>query len=223
MNEAALALAAGGVGALFWVHARDRRRAIARRQSVFDQCRGLLSDAEKCSDGRGYPELHGRHLGQPVELALINDTVQLRKLPILWLSVTRWTALPHWPGAMSVMIRPTNTEYYSAHSSLADGLATPPGWDNDAVIRCDDRARLAPYLDRLTPHVDEFLSDGRGKNLLITPRGIRLIWRVEESQRGHYLAMRQPMYENEILERDQAERLLRISHALARDLGKDIH
>ncbi|SFT93777.1 hypothetical protein [Sedimentitalea nanhaiensis] len=223
MNEAALAVAAGGVGALFWAHNRDRRRAIARRQSVFDNCRGLLKDAEKCGDGRGYPELHGQHHEHPVQLALINDTVQLRKLPILWVSVTLQRPLPHWPGALDIMIRPTNTEYYSPHSSLADGLPTPEGWDADAVIRCEDRVRLAPHLDRLTPHVCEFLSDGRGKNMLITPRGVRLIWRVEESRRGHYLAMRQPLYENEQLDRGQMQRLLDIAHGLASDLGKEIH
>ncbi|MFD2739484.1 hypothetical protein ACFSUD_07895 [Sulfitobacter aestuarii] len=220
MMAAALTLAAGGIGTLGWIHHRDRRRASARRRSVFDDCRGLLDDAELKIDAQSYPELTGRFDEHSARLKLISDTVQLRKLPVLWLAVTLEERLP-WTGTFDLMIRPSNTEFYSPHWNLAESIRTPDSWEPDAVIRSDDRAAMIRRMPGLAPHVAEFLEDGRGKELLITPRGVRLVWRVAESERGHYLAIRQPLYDQERLQRPDVERLLRLARGLVEHIRKD--
>jgi len=218
MSVGLIAAAAGGVGALGWIHFRDLRRAKNRRRSVFDDCRGLLEDGELCHDGSTYPELSGRYAGFPVKLSLVADTVQLRKLPVLWLLVTieRPVAVP---GVFDMMIRPSNTEYYSPHGSLTETITNPPGWHEDAVIRTNNSDAVKPLLDRLHPHVESFLEDERGKEVLLTPKGIRLVWRVDESQRGHYLALRQPMFEQDSIPRNEVEKLLVRALNLADDMN----
>ncbi|MFP7671896.1 hypothetical protein ACG74X_00930 [Marivita sp. S0852] len=220
MNEAALVLAAGGgAGALFWLHNRDKRQAKARRLSVFDNCKGVLDQAEMVHSGRSYPDLVGQFGGGPAELKLISDTVQLRKLPILWLSVTLERQLPI-PAVFDMMIRPANTEFFSPHGSFRETVATPPDWHEHAVIRTDDPTGVYPFLDLLAPHVADLVSDDRGKELLVTPRGIRLIWRVSESVRGHYLLTRQPQYEQDQLVRSDVQRLLDLACAIEHDIRK---
>lgn len=219
MSAGVLALAAGGIGALGWMHNRDLRRAKLRRRSVFDDCRGILEDAELSHVGDGYPELHGRYAGFPTELSLISDTIQLRKLPVLWLLVTVHRPLAV-PGVFDMMIRPSNAEYYSPHGSLTETLVNQPGWHEHAVIRSDNAAAIRPLLPRLQPHIESFLADERGKEVLVTPKGIRLVWRVDESQRGHYLALRQPLFEKDRVPRNEVEALLSKAALLADDIER---
>lgn len=214
-----LAVAAAGSAALGWMYRRDRRCEIARRRSLFDECRGLLDGAELCQDGADYPSLAGRHEGFPVKLRLLADTIQLRKLPVLWLVATIRRPL-RVAGAFDMMIRPDNTEYYSPHERLRTVLPAPSRWPEDAVVRCDRADVIAPLLDSLTPHVEAFTGDGRGKELFFSPRGVRLVYRVDESQRGHYLATRQPLFQRDRLERVIVESVIARGFSLAADLNR---
>ncbi|WP_206456290.1 hypothetical protein [Aurantimonas marina] len=213
-------MAAAGSAALGWMYHRDRTRMIAHRRSVFEACRGLLDDAELSQDGADYPRLAGCRNGVPVELRLLADTIQLRKLPVLWLLVTIQQPVKV-AGVFDMMIRPDNSEYYSPHDRLRTVLPTPVGWPDDAVVRCDRPEAVAPLLDHLTPHVCAFTGEGRGKELFVAPRGLRLAYRVDESRRGHYLATRQPLFDNDRLDRDMVESVIARGFALAADLNRE--
>lgn len=201
MNGAALiALAAVGIALLGWIYLRDLRRTRQRRRSVFENCRGLLEDAVLTRQGMDYPVLSGQRDGAQVELRLLPDTIQLRKLPVLWLLVTvrRNVAVR---GAFDMLLRPSNTEYYSSHDKLPEVIPTPGDWPEDAVIRTDQPDAITPLIARLHPHVKALTADGRCKEIFFSPRGLRLVYRIDESQRGHYLVTRQPLFENEVLDR----------------------
>ncbi len=213
----AAAFAVAGTAALGWFYRRDHRRAQARRHGFFDDCRGLLDQAELAQDAIDYPSLSGYYQGHSVELRALADTIQLRKLPVLWLLVTI-----HRPiavhGMLDVMIRPDNTEYYSHHNNLRDWHATPPDWPQEAVIRTDDRATTASLIPPLTPYVARFTSGQRGKEIFLSPKGIRLVYRLDESQRGHYLLIRQPLFDCATLERGIAQELLQLGFDIAHSL-----
>jgi len=220
IGAGAFAAAAAGSAALGWMYHRDRTRVIAHRRSVFEECRGLLDDAELSQDGADYPRLTGRRDEVPVELRLLADTIQLRKLPVLWLLVTIRHPLKI-AGVFDMLIRPDNSEYYSPHDRLRTVLPAPPDWPADAVVRCDRPDAVAPLLDRLTPHVRAFTEEGRGKELFLAPRGLRLVYRVDESRRGHYLATRQPLFDNDRLARATVEDLIARGFALAADMSRE--
>lgn len=171
MTGAAFAVAAAASAGLGWMYRRDRRQAAAGRRAAFDDCRGLLEGAELLQDGPDYPALTGRRGGYPVELRLLADTIQLRKLPVLWLIATIRRPLKAG-GVFDVMVRPDNTEYYSAHDRLRHVLRTPSDWPEQAVARCERPEIIAPLMDLLGEHVRGFFADGRGKELFLAPRGL---------------------------------------------------
>jgi len=218
MTVEVLALAAGGIAGLGFMFARDFRREKSRRKSVFENCRGLLEQAELRQDGADFPVLSGSRGGWRVELHPLADTIQLRKLPVLWLLVTVYRPLPVG-GVFDMMVRPANTEFYSPHGKLPQVMPTPAGWPEDAVLRSDRPEAFTPLVDRMDPHVAEFTADGRTKEILISPKGLRLVWRLDESQRGHYLVTRQPLFEAARVPRDLIDCLLDRVIALGDDLA----
>jgi len=212
-----LVVAAVAGAALVWMYRQDLRRASARRRSAFEQCRGLLDDAVLTQDGQDYPTLAGYRDGVQVELRLLADTIQLRKLPVLWLLVTLRRPV-RVEGAFDMMLRPDNSEYYSAHDRLRQVVPTPRDWPEEAVLRTDTPGMTSALIARLDSHVRAFAANGRGKELFLSPKGIRLVYRIDESQRGHYLVTRQPLFEHDRLERATAAMLIDRAFAIARDL-----
>lgn len=218
MTMDVIALAAGGVAGLGFMFARDFRREKSRRRSIFDNCRGLLDQGELRQDGPDFPVLSGSRDGWRVELQPLADTIQLRKLPVLWLIMTVYRPLPV-SGAFDMMVRPANTEFYSPHASLPHVMPTPSGWPEDSVLRSDNPEAFTPLLDRMDPHVTDFTADGRAKEILVSPKGLRLVWRLDESQRGHYLVTRQPLFEAAQMPRDLIDCLLDRVIAMGDDMA----
>lgn len=177
--------------ALAWLYRRDQAAARRLRGAIFDDCRGLLAGSVIAPDAAGYPVLTGRYRGYGVRLEALLDAVAVRKLPSLWVKITLSAEVP-FPGVFDLMMRPLNTEFYSPAGSLEHTLATPEGWPDHATLRTDDPAGVPP-LALLARHVELF-RDPRAKELLIAPRGLRVVYQLDQAERSYYLVLRQARF-----------------------------
>src|SRR5689334_4478458 len=98
------ALTAAGV-LLAWRWRRDQALLRAQRRRFLAGCQDLLLAPRLTQDGADYPTLRGTYRGFRVELKPIADTLALRKLPALWLSVTV-EGPTGAPGVLDALLRP---------------------------------------------------------------------------------------------------------------------
>lgn len=196
------------------VRSAGRRRAAAQA-AYFDACLPLFERAEKRFDPTGFPRLSGTWQGQPFQLRVLPDTLTFRKLPALWLMVTLPAPMPV-SATLDILRRPTGGEIFSDFDRLPAPVAQPPGLPADAGLRSDDPAGL-PSESLLAPHLS-VLSDDLAKELVISPRGLRLVWLAEQADRGRYLLFRDAEMGQRPLESDVIAPLLARLAALAADL-----
>lgn len=181
-------LACLALAGLVWAARHDHVRFRRQRGGLFEECGDLFDAYRVEQDGVDFPTLSGTYAGHRVLLEPIVDHVTFRKIPSLWLRVTLCAAVPHH-GIFDLLARPRGGEFFSPFAELECELPTPKDWPYDAVIRVDDPA-LAPNTDQIAPHVGYF-ADGRMKELLVTPRGVRLVYQIAQAQRANYLVLRQ--------------------------------
>ncbi len=180
-----------GAAVLFVLLVRHLRRAsadrVAQRTGYLDACRALL-DAPRMGRGdSGFARLGGRYLEVEADIQALPDTLTFRKLPALWVLVTLPGPLP--VGAtMNLMIRPTGIEPFSRFQTLSHQLDRPDDFPEDCAIRTDSRAHMPPE-DLVRAHLHIF-DDPRVKELVISPKGVRIVFLAEEAQRSRYLIYR---------------------------------
>lgn len=200
-----LVLALVFVAVLWLIHRRHRAAVKARRAGLFEACLPLLQSYRVTQDDIDFPMLTGRYRGYPVRLQPIVDHVAVRKLPSLWLLVTVRGDVPY-EGVFDLLARPLNIEFYSPSAGLETAIESPPGWPRHAAIRTDAPGRMPP-MELLRPHLALF-DDPRMKELLVTPRGVRLVYQANEATRAHYLVLRQAEFKDAAISADLARRLL---------------
>jgi len=201
----ALGLAAGMI-VLLWVWHRHSRNSIRElRRAMFDDCIPLLDHHKLEQDDVNFPVLSGTYRGYQVRLEPIIDQVVFRKLPSLWLSVTVCRSLPV-PGVLDFLVRPQNTEFYSPWAGLPIDMDIPETWPRHAVLR-SDTDRVFP-IKRISPSVALFDEDPKMKEMLISPRGVRFVYQAAQSERSHYLVLRQPLFEDLRVEQTKLTRVL---------------
>jgi hypothetical protein len=61
--------------------------------------------------------------------------------------------------------------------------------------------------------------DPRVKELLVTPRGVRIVYQIDQAERAQYLVLRQAQFADQPLGALLAERLLDRAIAIHRDLA----
>lgn len=191
---------------------RDAWHRACSRDSVFDECEGLLQQAVFSHDRGGLPLLQGEYDGYRVSLGIVEDTVAWRKLPPLWLLVTVHGRVAS-EGSLDLIVRPANNEFYSPSWQWDGNLHLPTGWPQHAILKY--RKRPAD-LEALNPFVPRLFSDDRMKELLVTPRLLRLTYMAKQANRGEYLIMRNAVYDAIPLERDLIESLLKKAVGLRR-------
>jgi hypothetical protein len=192
---------------------RDHRRAVAARRALLDDCRGVLDDERWTVGADGVPALEGRAFGHGVKVALIPDTMVVRRLPQLWLSVTVLDALPGAPS-LSVLTRHSGNEFYSVAHDLPERVDPPAGLPLDILIRgCGARAQ--GLCHQLAPELAKLLADPRVKDITLTSRGVRVVRQVAEGRRGEHLLLRQAVFDVAQVERDLFVQTLRDVAALA--------
>ena len=162
----------------FWLESRSLRAA---RAGCLAAAPPLLEAPRLAIDPSGFPRIAGRLEGRAVELRAMPDALTFRKLPALWLLATLNEPLPV-RGESRIMVRPSGFEPFSTFADFANETALPAGFPSSAVLRTDDPAHLPPasFLARLVP----LFEDPALKEVVISPRGLRLVRLVEEGRRG---------------------------------------
>jgi len=163
----------------------------------------------------GYPQLVGRYRGLPVRLHPVIDTLAIRKLPSLWLLATIPEPLP-LKATFDLMMRPAGPTTFSNFDHLPVTLDSLPDLPLHAVLRTDDPDHVLPH-HVVAPHLDIF-QDARAKELLITPKGVRLVWQLAEADRVRYGVFRQAEFGvvelDPVLTRDLLDRLIAVRQSL---------
>jgi hypothetical protein len=183
----AVVLAALGLWLAFRLIAESRARTAARAR-FFDAVKPLFDSGETHLQPTGFARMTGRRKGLAFDLQAIPDTLTFRKLPALWVMVTLTEAMPI-AATLNFMARPSGQEPFSHFATLPQSLPTPTGLPSDIAIRTDDATRVPPasVIDR---HANLF-DDPKVKELVIAPKGLRIVILGEEADRGRYLIFRE--------------------------------
>jgi hypothetical protein len=184
-------LALAGFVVLFYLWRRDQQATAHRHATFFSACDGILDDAMLRPGTLGYPVLSGHWRGLAVEAEPIVDCLGVRKLPSLWLKVTVLAPVAT-AATLDLMMRPLGSEFFSPHDSLAHRIETPADWPERAILRSDDPAGLPP-LHLLDAHVGLF-EQGEAKELVVAPKGVRIVWQADEAERSDFLLLRQARF-----------------------------
>ncbi len=199
------ALCAAFAVALWLIYRRDRARKKAIRAAYFDDCKFLFEQCRIVQEGTDFPVLEGRYQGYQIRLEPVVDHMGVRKLPSLWLMVSLLGELPV-PGMVDFLARPQNTEFYSPSAGLPISLRIPPDWPQHAILRTDIEDQ-SPPIALLRPHVGIF-GDPKTKELLVTPRGVRIVYQASQGERAYYLVLRLPEFGEARLPETVARQLL---------------
>jgi hypothetical protein len=210
-----LAVTVAALAALTWLYRRDRERFRRLRGGFFTACLGLFEQYRVVQDDVDFPVLTGRYRGHEVRLEPIVDHMTMRKLPSLWLQVSLIAPVPY-QGIFDLLVRPRGTEFYSPSIDLTHDMRLPPGWPSDAALRSDDPARMPP-LAIMGQHRYLF-EDQRLKEMLVTPKGVRLVYQVQQAERAKYAVLRQIEFLDNTLAPALARRLLEATIAIRASL-----
>lgn len=204
--KAAIAALAGVT--FLWVLFHHFKAAASRgnrRASYLDQTKSLFAGGMKARKPDGFPRLSGTYGGHEFDLQVVTDTLNIRKLPVLWLLVTLPEPLPV-KGTFDVMIRPRGVETFSKFAQLPIQVEPDAMLPPDCGIRVDNAAAL-PSCELLQRHAGLF-ADPRVKELIVSPKGLRIVWMAEEGHRGKYLLFRDSEMVLEPLQPQQLKPLL---------------
>lgn len=185
----ALLAALAGTGFLYvlYRHRQEARARAGRRAAFLDEVQTLFSGGLKKVNLDGFPRISGEYEGFTFDIQAVPDTLNVRKLPTLWLLVSLPMPLPV-TSTFDMMMRPRGVETFSNHSRLPVQITVDAAFPHDCTVRTDDPQGLPPR-DLLLRHLAMF-DDPRAKELIISPRGLRIVWLAEEAQRGRYLIFR---------------------------------
>jgi hypothetical protein len=188
-----LAVLASGGATLFWVARRERARIRASRAGLLDRCRPLFEAATLSHNEDGFPRLDGVIAGRRVVLDLVPDSLTLRRLPQLWLSLTLLEPLPE-DASFGVLVRPTGSEFYALTPRLPRRLEPPAGLPDELVAR-GSGPRAQRQMERAAIPLRALLGDARVKEVAATRRGLRAVVQLAEGRRGPHLLLRQQAFD----------------------------
>ena len=211
-----LGLAVAALG--LWLGTRLIREARARtkaRAAYFDAVKPLFDGGETRVQPTGFPRMTGQRAGLAFDLQAIPDTLTFRKLPALWVLVTLPEPLP-LQATLDLLARPSGNEPFTHFATLPQSLPTPADLPKDVAIRSDDASRIPPP-DLLAHHADLF-ADPRVKELVLSPKGLRIVFLAEEADRSRYLIFREAEMGRDPLAPARLEPLLYRLTALREDV-----
>lgn len=191
-------LAAAGLTTAIAV--RDHRLAHFRRLGLFDRCLDTCDGASISLDETGYPRLVASHRGCELQAELIPDTMTMRRLPQLWLSVTHMVAAPGRAG-FALLNRPSGNDYFSMTNRFGVPLDIPLGMPHEILARGAGNLSQA-LLDRGAAPLGRIFADPRVKEIAVTDRGVRIIIQNAQGRYGEHLLLRQAAFDNPVVAPD---------------------
>jgi hypothetical protein len=186
-NIAIAAFCLVAVGILALVYRRDRTRLRALRGAFFEPAYPLFETYRVTQDSVDFPELHGRYRGHDFHIDALVDMVTFRKLPSLWLRVSLLAPVPYG-GTLDIMVRAQNVEFYSPANDLPQPIAPPANWPAGTIVKTDDPDAMPPAA--VIDHHIRFFDAPKAKEILITPKGVRLVYQIDQGTRAEYLVLR---------------------------------
>jgi hypothetical protein len=200
---------------LGWIYRRDRGRLRALRGAIFAPSYDLFQSYRVTQEGVDFPQLRGRYRDHEFSIDALVDMVAFRKLPSLWLRVSLLAAVP-FRGTLDIMVRVQNVEFYSPAADLPHAIAAPAHWPAGAIVKTDDAEDMPPaeLIDR---HIT-FFAAPKAKEILVTPKGVRLVYQTDQGSRAEYLVLRTANFESPQVPAALMADLLDRAIALHRDL-----
>lgn len=208
-------LGAALAGALAWQARRDHARSRAWREQLFDGCRTLLARPAVRIDRTGWPVLEGEFEGRPVTCSLVFDDLGYRKLPILWFSLTVGVRIDV-DASFDALAREQGTEFFSPAAELPVRLPLPEAWPRHVSLRAD---RESPLPLALAASGAQFFQSPQAKEIVLSPRGVRLVSLLAEGRRAEYLMLRRPRFDLERIDPAVVAARLADAHELVQALG----
>jgi hypothetical protein len=173
-----------------WLAGRLARAQVGRSRSrahYFSGVHGLFDRVIARNEPTGFTRVSGFAGAEPFDLQALPDSLTYRKLPSLWVMISLPQPLP-LVATLDIMIRPTGMEVFSRYSSLPHSLPCPAYLPDGTGIRSDDAGHAVPE-SLIARHAGLF-ADVRVKELLISPKGLRIVIQGDEADRGRYLLFR---------------------------------
>ena len=192
--ELVFAAGAASVTAVTWLAHCERQAIRGRRRLILDPVVALFDDARVTTDGAGIPKLEGRYRGLDLRLDLIPDTMTIKRLPQLWLSVTALQPLPIANAGIAILIRPSGADFYSLTEKMAERFDPPSCLPWESLVR-GETDKSASTLAAIAPEAARILSDPKIKEIAATQRGVRIVTQLAEGKRGQHLLLRQCDFE----------------------------
>ncbi|MHA6347497.1 hypothetical protein [Roseivivax sp. CAU 1761] len=176
---------------LLWLSAailKSSRARKAYRGQYLSECSELFEKVVVRQTPTEFPRLSGYYNNHLFDIQVVQDSLTFRKLPALWVLVT----LPEpirVKATFDMVARPVGVEPFSWYNALPEQIEPPAGFPHDCGIRTDDVDNI-PSQELLERYLHLF-QDPRTKELLISPRGLRLVILGDEADRGKYLIYRE--------------------------------
>jgi hypothetical protein len=159
--------------------------------------------------------LTGRYHGYPFQLKTVADTLATRKLPSLWFMVTLPETQPV-SSTTDLMMRAAGVSSFSNFDFLPHTLALPKGLPEHATIR-SDVVTSGDAIPIMLHHLDIF-RQGRGKEFLISPKGLRIVVQLAEADRARYGVFREANFADITIDAKLATRIMNTLIDLQNDI-----
>ena len=123
-------------------------------------------------------------------------------------------------GTIDILRRVVGAEFYAPADNLPARYNVPEGWPGETLVRGSLGA--APLLARASGTIATILAEPRVKEVLLTPRGIRIVSQLCQGERGAYLLLRENRFPMTQIGPEQLRPLLAQATGLVRSLtGED--
>jgi hypothetical protein len=178
------AIMAALLGYLLFKKAMASKQKQSQSLVMFQDIMPLFQGAQiAAGESTGSWKMTGYYRSHFFQIQTIIDMLATRKLPSLWLMITLPQPQPV-QATLDLMMRPTGPTSFSNFDFLDTTLKTPESFPEQAVIRTDDPAMMH-HVEKLGPYLEQFRGP-RGKELLVSPKGLRIVLLAAEADRARY-------------------------------------
>ena len=180
-----------GVVILWFMASREHRSAISLRSGWLDGLAQGLPGARVSIGASHLPKLEALLSdGRRVEVELIVDSLQCRRLPQLWISVTVDRDPPGHSAAIGALARPTGAEFYSRVQTLPDRFHSRRLDEMGLLVRTRGSIPRG-VIERTEAVFAELFRDPTLKEAVVMAKRVRILRQAAEGDRGSHLLMRQ--------------------------------
>ncbi len=192
---------AAGLGLLLFRRAKTAQQHLLELPGVlFRDILPLLTESRiEPSTTVGTWKLTGHYRGHVFQIQTVVDILVTRKLPSLWLMVTLPEPQPV-EATFDLMMRAAGPSTFSNFDFLDHVIARPDDFPEHATIRTDDPSKL-PAIDKIAPHLKLFFGT-RAKELLVSPKGLRIVVQAAQADRARYSVMREANFGDVVIDAD---------------------